>query len=157
MPQVRWVRYLYPSVVSVAKHSGPVRYSPGMKIILTSVMVDNQERALAFYTGKLGFVKKEDFSVGENFRWLTVISPEGAYGVELALEPLGFAPAVTWQKALREAGIPATAFGVEDAQKEYERLKAAGVVFTREPMKTGPVTIAVFEDTCGNLLQMVQR
>ena len=126
-----------------------------MKIILTSVMVDNQEKALKFYTEVLGFVKKNDIPLGED-RWLTVVSPEGPDDVELLLEPMGFPPARTYQKALFEAGIPLTSFAINDIQKEYERLKKLGVVFKTAPIKMGPVTIAVFEDTCGNLIQMAQ-
>jgi predicted enzyme related to lactoylglutathione lyase len=126
-----------------------------MKIILTSVMVDDQEKALKFYTEVLGFVKKNDIPMGEA-RWLTVVSPEGPDGVELLLEPMGFPPARTYQKALFEAGIPLTSFAVDDIQKDYERMKKLGVAFKSAPTKTGPVTIAVFEDTCGNLIQMAQ-
>ena len=126
-----------------------------MKIILTSVMVDDQEKALKFYTEVLGFVKKNDIPVGEA-RWLTVVSPEGPDDVELLLEPMGFPPARTYQKALFEAGIPLTSFAVDDIQKEYERMKKLGVVFKTAPTQMGPVTIAVFEDTCGNLIQMAQ-
>jgi predicted enzyme related to lactoylglutathione lyase len=126
-----------------------------MKIILTSVMVDDQDKALKFYTEVLGFVKKNDIPVGEA-RWLTVVSPEGPDDVELLLEPMGFPPARTYQKALFEAGIPLTSFAIDDIQKEYERMKKFGVVFKTAPTKMGPVTIAVFEDTCGNLIQMAQ-
>jgi predicted enzyme related to lactoylglutathione lyase len=126
-----------------------------MKIILTSVMVDDQEKALKFYTEVLGFVKKNDIPLGED-RWLTVVSPEGPDDVELLLEPMGFPPARTYQKALFEAGIPLTSFAIDDIQKEYERMKKLGVVFKTAPTKMGPVTIAVFEDTCGNLIQMAQ-
>jgi predicted enzyme related to lactoylglutathione lyase len=126
-----------------------------MKIILTSVMVNDQEKALKFYTEVLGFVKKNDIPLGED-RWLTVVSPEGPDDVELLLEPMGFPPARTYQKALFEAGIPLTSFAVDDIQKEYERMKKLGVVFKTAPTKMGPVTIAVFEDTCGNLIQMAQ-
>jgi len=126
-----------------------------MKIILTSVIVDDQDKALKFYTEVLGFVKKNDIPMGEA-RWLTVVSPEGPDGVELLLEPMGFPPARTYQKALFEAGIPLTSFAVDDIQKEYERMKKLGVAFKSAPTKMGPVTIAVFEDTCGNLIQMAQ-
>jgi len=126
-----------------------------MKIILTSVIVDDQDKALKFYTEVLGFVKKNDIPVGEA-RWLTVVSPEGPDDVELLLEPMGFPPARTYQKALFEAGIPLTSFAIDDVQKEYERMKKLGVVFKTAPTKMGPVTIAVFEDTCGNLIQMAQ-
>ena len=126
-----------------------------MKIILTSVMVNDQEKALKFYTEVLGFVKKNDIPIGED-RWLTVVSPERPDDVELLLEPMGFPPARTYQKALFEAGIPLTSFAIDDIQKEYERMKKLGVAFKSAPTKMGPVTIAVFEDTCGNLIQMAQ-
>ena len=126
-----------------------------MKIALTSVMVDDQEKALSFYTDKLGFQKKEDISMGQ-YRWLTVTSPEGVSGVELVLEPMGFPPAQVFQKALYDAGIPATAFFTTDIQAEYSRLKGLGVVFRGEPKNMGPVTVVVFEDTCRNLLNLVQ-
>ena len=126
-----------------------------MKIILTSVMVNDQEKALKFYTEVLGFVKKNDIPIGED-RWLTVVSPERPDDVELLLEPMGFPPARTYQKALFEAGIPLTSFAVDDIQNEYERMKKLGVVFKTAPTKMGPVTIAVFEDTCGNLIQIAQ-
>ena len=126
-----------------------------MKIKLTSVMVDDPDTALKFYKEILGFVKKKDITMGEA-RWLTVVSPEGPDGVELLLEPMGFPPARTYQKALFEAGIPLTLFAVDDIQKEYERMKKLGVVFKTAPTQLGPVTIAVFEDTCGNLIQMAQ-
>jgi predicted enzyme related to lactoylglutathione lyase len=127
-----------------------------MKIVLTSVMVDDQDRALKFYTEVLGFAKKNDIPMGEA-RWLTVVSPEAPDGVELLLEPIGFPPARTYQKALFEAGIPLTSFAVDDVQNEYERMRKLGVVFKTAPTKMGPVTIAVFEDTCGNLIQMAQQ
>lgn len=125
-----------------------------MKIKLNSVMVDDQDKALKFYTGILGFVKSKDIPMGEA-RWLTVVSPEGPADVELLLEPImGFPPAVTYQKALFDAGIPATAFEVDDIQKEYERLVNLGVTFSMQPTKSGPATLAVFNDTCGNLIQI---
>jgi catechol 2,3-dioxygenase-like lactoylglutathione lyase family enzyme len=126
-----------------------------MQIRLASVMVENQENALRFYTAILGFVKNKDIPMGA-FRWLTVSSPEGAEGVELVLEPMGFAPAQTYQKALFAAGIPATAFITGDIQSEYRRLKELGVVFRGEPQRMGPITAVVFEDTCGNLINLVQ-
>jgi len=126
-----------------------------MKISLTSVMVEDQDKALRFYTEVLGFVKKKDLPLGE-FRWLTVVSPEGPDDVELLLEPTGFPASKTYQKALFEAGIPLATFAVTDIQKECERMKALGVVFSLEPTRMGPVTAAVFEDTCGNRIQIYQ-
>jgi catechol 2,3-dioxygenase-like lactoylglutathione lyase family enzyme len=126
-----------------------------MKIVLTSVMVDDQAKALAFYTDKLGFTKKEDIPLGAA-RWLTVVSPEGAHGVELLLEPLGHPAAAPFQKALFDSNIPATSFGSNDIRAEFESLSKKGVVFRKPPTKVGPVTIAVFEDTCGNLIQIAQ-
>jgi catechol 2,3-dioxygenase-like lactoylglutathione lyase family enzyme len=127
-----------------------------MKIVVTSVFVSDQDKALKFYTEKLGFVKKHDVPVGE-FKWLTVVSPEDQNGTELLLEPNDNPAAKTFQKAIFEQGIPATSFGVSNAQKEYERLKALGVKFTMEPTQMGDVTVAVFNDTCGNLIQMAQK
>jgi catechol 2,3-dioxygenase-like lactoylglutathione lyase family enzyme len=126
-----------------------------MKIKLNSVLVDEQDKALAFYTGVLRFVKKHDVPVGE-FRWLTVVSPEGPDDVELVLEPSANPAAKTYQKAIFDQGIPLTAFSVDDIQKDYARLSERGVVFRTKPTKAGPVTIAVFEDTCGNLIQIYQ-
>lgn len=126
-----------------------------MKINLTSVLVDDQDKALKFYTKVLGFVKKRDIPVGE-FKWLTVVSPEGPDDIELLLEPNNNPAASTYQKAIFEQGIPFTAFAVEDIQKEYERMKRLGVVFHTEPTQMGMATIAVFDDTCGNLIQLYQ-
>ena len=126
-----------------------------MKIQLASVTVDDQDKALRFYAEVLGFVKKTEVPVGD-FRWLTVVSPDGPEGIELVLEPLGFPPAGTYQKALYEAGIPATAFSSDDIRAEYERLKERGVVFRGEPTSAGPVTTVLFEDTCGNLINLFQ-
>lgn len=126
-----------------------------MQIRLASVMVDDQDKALSFYVEKLGFTKGKDIPMGP-FRWLTVTSPEGAEGVELALEPMGFPPASAYQRALFDAGIPATAFISSDIDAEYRRLKALGVVFRGEPKNLGPITAVVFEDTCGNLINLVQ-
>jgi predicted enzyme related to lactoylglutathione lyase len=126
-----------------------------MQIRLASVMVDNQVNALRFYTTILEFVKNKDIPMGP-FRWLTVSSPEGAEGVELVLEPLGFASAQTYQKALFAAGIPATAFITNDIDSAYRRLKALGVSFRGEPKSKGPITAVLFEDTCGNLINLVQ-
>jgi predicted enzyme related to lactoylglutathione lyase len=126
-----------------------------MKIKLTSVLVNDQEKALKFYTDKLGFIKKTEIPMGEH-RWLTVVSPEEPDGVEIVLEPLGFEPAKTYQKALFEAGIPLTAFQVDDIQKEYERLIALGIKFSMKPTPMGAVTLAVFDDSCGNNIQIYQ-
>ena len=126
-----------------------------MKIKLSSVIVNDQDKALQFYTDVLGFIKKNDFPAGEA-RWLTVVSPQGPDDIELLLEPNINPAAKTYQKALYQQGIPLTAFSVEDIQNEYERMKNLGVVFTMTPTKTGEVTIAVFDDTCGNLIQLYQ-
>lgn len=126
-----------------------------MRINLTSVMVDDQEKALEFYTKKLGFVKKTDMPIGE-YRWLTVTSPDGPDGVELVLEPMGFPPAHDYQQALFAAGIPITAFLSNDIQKEYKKLLKRGVVFRSEPRELGSITSTLFEDTCGNLINLVQ-
>lgn len=126
-----------------------------MQIKLNSIIVGNQEKALRFYTEILGFVKKNDMPVG-NFRWLTVVSPEGPDDVELVLEPNANPAAETYQKALFEQGIPLTAFAVDDIHKEYERLKKLGVFFSKEPTKMGPIIGAIFDDSCGNLIQLYQ-
>ncbi len=126
-----------------------------MKIKLNSVFVNDQDKALEFYTHVLGFVKKADIPAGE-FRWLTVVSPEGPDDIELVLEPNENPAAKTYQAAIFEAGIPATSFAVEDIRKEYERMKQRGVVFATEPTNMGGVTVAVFDDTCGNLIQLYQ-
>lgn len=126
-----------------------------MKIKLSSVFVDDQDKALKFYTEILGFVKKADIPVGD-VKWLTVVSPNEPDGTELLLEPNGNTAAKTFQKGIFEQGIPATAFVVEDIQKEYERLTNLGIVFRTEPVKMGEVTVAVFDDTCGNLIQLYQ-
>jgi catechol 2,3-dioxygenase-like lactoylglutathione lyase family enzyme len=126
-----------------------------MKIVLTSVMVDDQAKALAFYTDVLGFVKKHDIPMGPA-RYLTVVSPEGADGVELLLEPMGHPAAPPFQKALFDSGVPAASFGSDSVEAEFEKLSARGVVFRKPPTNLGPVTIAVFEDTCGNLIQIAK-
>lgn len=126
-----------------------------MKIQLCSLIVDDQEKALKFYTDVLGFVKKHDIPMGE-FRWLTVTSPEGHDDVELVLEPNAHPASKVYQKALFDDGVPLTAFHVDDVQREYERLSKHGVVFQMPPTAMGPVTVAKFEDTCGNLIQIVQ-
>lgn len=127
-----------------------------MKIHLTSVMVDDQEKALRFYTDVLGFVKKSDIPMGEA-RWLTVVSPEDPGGTELVLEPSGHPAAKPFKEALVADGIPFTSFAVDDVKAEYERLRSLGVHFTQEPVDMGPVTTAVFDDTCGNLIQIAQQ
>jgi len=124
-----------------------------MRIKLSSVFVDDQEKALRFYTRVMGFVGKRDLPAGK-FRWLTVVSPEEPGGPELLLEPNENPAAKAFTKAIFEQGIPAAAFAVDDIQQEYERLKRAGVRFTLEPTLMGPVTQAVFDDTCGNLVQI---
>lgn len=128
----------------------------GVRIIVTSVFVDDQDKALAFYTSVLGFVKKQDFPVGR-FRWLTVASQAGRDGVELLLEPNDNPAARTFQEAIFQQGIPATTFGVDDLEREHERLQKLGVVFRSKPTRMGPVLTAVLEDTCGNLIQLAQR
>lgn len=127
-----------------------------MKIKLNSIHVDDQNRALAFYTDILGFRKSKDIPVGGDFRWLTVVSPEGPDDIELVLEPNANPAAKSYQEALFKQGIPITAFEVDDIQAEFERLKEHGVMFTREPVEMGPVKIAMFSDTCGNLIQIYQ-
>jgi catechol 2,3-dioxygenase-like lactoylglutathione lyase family enzyme len=124
-----------------------------MRINLASVHVDDQAKALAFYTDVLGFVKKNDIPLGEH-RWLTVVSPEEPDGVELVLEPSDHPAVRPYKDALVADGIPFTSFAVADVQKEYERLTALGVTFTQEPTVMGPVTTAVLDDTCGNLVQI---
>src|SRR2546430_1465127 len=124
-----------------------------MKIKVTSLYVDNQEKALRFYTDKLGFVKKSDFTQG-NYRWLTVASPEEPDGVELQLAPNDNPAAKAYQQAMFEQGQPAAMFYVDDVQQEYERMKAAGAAFTMPPTKVTGSTIAMVNDTCGNLIQI---
>ncbi len=126
-----------------------------IKIRLTSVPVDDQDKALKFYTQVLGFVIKRDIPLGEA-RWLTVVSADEPDGTELLLEPDNNPAAKVFKKALVEQAIPFTAFAVDDVQKEYERMKALGVAFTVKPTQAGPTTIAVFDDTCGNLIQIFQ-
>lgn len=124
-----------------------------MRINVTSVLVDDQDRALRFYTDILGFVKKTDLPLGEH-RWLTVVSPEQPDGVELLLEPDAHPAARPFKEALVADGIPYTSFAVNDARAEFERLSGLGVTFTQPPTPMGPVTTAVFDDTCGNLIQI---
>ena len=127
-----------------------------MKIVVTSVLVDDQEKALLFYTNVLGFVKKADIPMGPA-RWLTVVSPQDPDGTELLLEPDEHPAAKPFKDALVADGIPFTSFGVDDIEAEFRRLKGAGVRFTQEPVAMGPVTTAVCDDTCGNLIQIAQR
>jgi catechol 2,3-dioxygenase-like lactoylglutathione lyase family enzyme len=124
-----------------------------MRINITSVLVDDQESALKFYTDVLGFVKKTDIPLGEA-RWLTVVSPEEPDGTELLLEPDGHPAAGPFKQALVDDGIPFTSFAVDDVSAEFERLRGLGVRFTQEPAEMGEVTAAVFDDTCGNLIQI---
>lgn len=124
-----------------------------MRINVTSVLVDDQDKALAFYTDVLGFVKKTDIPLGDA-KWLTVVSPDAPDGVELLLEPDGHPAARPFKAALVEDGIPFTSFAVDSVQAEYERLTSLGVTFTQPPTPMGPVTTAVFDDTCGNLIQI---
>ncbi|GAB3705979.1 methylglyoxalase [Spirosoma flavus] len=126
-----------------------------MKIKLLSVLVDDQDKALAFYTNVLGFVKKTEIPLGEH-KWITVVSPEEQDGTEIVLEPMAFAPAQTYQKALFEAGIPLAAFLVDDVESEYKRLTELGVTFSMKPTPMGAVTLAVLNDTCGNNIQLFQ-
>jgi catechol 2,3-dioxygenase-like lactoylglutathione lyase family enzyme len=124
-----------------------------MRINVTSVLVDDQDKALAFYTDVLGFVKKTDIPLGDA-KWLTVVSPDAPDGVELLLEPDGHPAARPFKAALVEDGIPFTSFAVDDVAAEFERLAGLGVTFTQPPTPMGPVTTAVFDDTCGNLIQI---
>jgi catechol 2,3-dioxygenase-like lactoylglutathione lyase family enzyme len=126
-----------------------------IKIHVTSVPVDNQDKALKFYTEKLGFLKKTEIPMGEH-KWLTVVSPNEQNGVELLLEPMGFEPARVYQRALKEAGIPYTSFMVSDLENEYQRLIELRVKFSMEPREMGPVKMAILDDTCGNNIQLVQ-
>ena len=126
-----------------------------IRINVTSVFVDDQDKALKFYTEKLGFVKKTDLPVGE-YKWLTVVSPAEPNGVELLLEPDQNPAAQAYKQSIFAQGIPATSFAVDDIQAEYERLRALGVEFTAPPAAMGPVIIATLNDTCGNLIQIAQ-
>lgn len=127
-----------------------------MRIIVSSIFVDDQDKALAFYTTKLGFVKKTEIPLGEAM-WLTVVAPDDQDGTELVLEPDSHPAVGPFKSALVQDGIPFTSFAVDDVHAEYERLQAAGVAFTQPPVKMGPVTTAVLEDTCGNLIQLAQK
>ncbi|MET9778572.1 VOC family protein [Streptomyces sp. NPDC006367] len=128
-----------------------------MKIHLTSVFVDDQAKAEHFYTEILGFVKKHDVPLGEKDRWLTVVPPDEPDGTELLLEPAGHPAVKPYRDALVKDGIPLAQFAVDDVEAEYERLRALGVRFTQEPLAMGPVTTAVFDDTCGNLIQIAAQ
>ena len=119
-------------------------------------MVDDQTKAEQFYTQVFGFVKKHDIPVGGEYRWITVVSADGHPDVELSLEPNANPVGKTFQEGLFKQGIPATAFEVDDVDREYQRLKTLGVVFTQEPTRQGPITLAVCADTCGNLIQLYQ-
>ena len=127
-----------------------------IRIVLTSILVDDQQKALKFYTEKLGFRKKTEVPLGEH-SWLTVVSAADPDGVELVLEPDAHPAAGQFKKALVEDGIPITSFGVDDVHAEYTRLVACGVRFTQPPVSMGPVITAVLDDTCGNLVQLAQR
>ncbi|MFE5914230.1 VOC family protein [Streptomyces wedmorensis] len=128
-----------------------------MRIHLTSVFVDDQTQALRFYTEVLGFVKKHDVPVGGEDRWLTVVSPDEPGGTQLLLEPARHPAARAYRDALVQDGIPLAQFAVEDVKAEYERLRGLGVRFTQEPVDMGPVTTAVLDDTCGNLIQIATQ
>ncbi len=127
-----------------------------MKIKLTSIMVDDQEKALRFYTEVLGFAKQHDFPVMGEYRWITVVSPEGPDGAALSLEPNANPAGKAFQEAMFAQGIPLAAFEVSDMDAEFERLRSRKVAFTQEPTRAGPVIIALFSDTCGNLIQIYQ-
>lgn len=126
-----------------------------IKIHVAHVPVDDQDKALEFYTTILGFVKKTEIPMGEH-KWLTVVSPQEQSGVELLLEPMAFEPAQVYQKSLKDAGIPWTSFAVDDLEKEYRRLVDLNVQFSLPPKEVGAVIMAVLDDTCGNNIQLVQ-
>ncbi|WP_231443959.1 VOC family protein [Brevibacterium zhoupengii] len=128
-----------------------------MKAQWISILVDDQARALKFYTDRLGFIPKVDVPVGDDFRWLTVVSPEAPDGVEIVLEPKGHPAANDFTSALKADGIPLNQFAVEDVQAEYDRLSTLGVTFTQKPTTMGPVTTAVLDDTVGNLIQLIHQ
>lgn len=127
-----------------------------MDITVTSLFVEDQQKALKFYTGILGFVKKHDEPVGE-YRWIALVSPQNQEGTELLLEPNNHPASREYQERIYDEGIPATMFGVDDIQKEYQALVDKGVKFSIEPTKAGDVTIAIFDDTCGNLIQIIEQ
>jgi catechol 2,3-dioxygenase-like lactoylglutathione lyase family enzyme len=126
------------------------------KITVTSVYVDDQDKALAFYTDVLGFIKKRDIPLGEA-RWLTVVSPDDPEGTELLLEPANHPAVEPYRSALGEDGIPLASFSVSDVAAEYDRLTKQGVKFTQKPLEAGPVMTAVLDDSCGNLIQLASR
>lgn len=128
-----------------------------MDVIANSIFVENQEEALQFYTNVLGFMKKRDEPVGEGFRWLTLVSPAHQDGTELILEPNGNPISKDYQKRLYEAGIPITMFGVQDVQQTYEQLLESNVNFKVTPTTMGSVNMAIFDDTCGNLIQIIEK
>lgn len=127
-----------------------------MKIQVTSVMVDDQQKALAFYTEKLGFKKMADIPMGPSYRWLTVVSPEGIPGVELSLDPMSHEASRVYQKAMYDAGMPINAFVTADVDAEAQALRERGVVVRGEPVNMGPIKAVMFEDGCGNLIHLVQ-
>jgi catechol 2,3-dioxygenase-like lactoylglutathione lyase family enzyme len=127
-----------------------------MRIVVSSIFVDDQDKALAFYTTKLGFIKKTEVPVG-SARWLTVVAPDDQNGTELLLEPDSHPAVGPFKSALIQDGIPFASFAVDNVQAEYDRLRADGVVFTQPPVQMGPVTTAVLDDTCGNLIQLAQK
>ncbi|WP_299973399.1 VOC family protein [uncultured Pseudoteredinibacter sp.] len=127
-----------------------------IKIYVTSIPVEDQDKALDFYTRVLGFIKKKEIPLGEH-KWLTVVSPAEQSGVELLLEPMAFEPAKVYYKALKDAGIPCTSFEVDDIDSEYRRLVDLGVEFSVTPRESGTVKIAVLDDTCGNYVQLMQE
>ncbi len=127
-----------------------------MDVIVTSLFVEDQDRALDFYTNTLGFVKKHDEPVGE-YRWIALVSPRNQEGTELLLEPNNHPASREYQEKIYSEGIPATMFGVDDIEEEYERLRDKGVKFSMEPTEAGEMTIAIFDDTCGNLIQLIEQ
>jgi RNA polymerase sigma factor (sigma-70 family) len=150
-----WPRRAADGLVTPTNTAPSLAQSTAMKIRLTSIPVDDQDKALRFYTEIVGFVKKRDFPVGAGRR-LTVVSPAEPDGTELVLEPMGFAPTRTFQAAVFRAGVPFTTFMAEDIQREYDRMTRLGAKFTSRPTKAGDITIAVFEDTCGNRILLFQ-
>lgn len=133
-----------------------VNQATGMKIIATSIFVDDQAEALKFYTEKLGFVKKHDTPMGE-FRWLALVSPHDQNGTELILEPADDSVTRAYKKGLFEQGIPVVMFGVHNIEDEYQRLKTLGVTFAMQPTRMDQIKVAVFDDTCGNFIQILER